>query len=209
LLVLGTTPGALVFVDAFSDVAGFEVAGFVENLDRERCRAPLGGLPVHWVDDIAPFAKTHLAACCLWTTFRDRYVEVVEGMGFEFPTLVHPTTYLSRQSTLGAGTSLGPSCTVAGYTQIGRHVQVNRAANIGHHTTIADYVSILPGVNLAGNCRIGSHTYLGIGATILDGIRVGSHSVIGGGAVVTKDVPDHVLAVGVPAKVVKEGVPGK
>jgi acetyltransferase-like isoleucine patch superfamily enzyme len=64
-------------------------------------------------------------------------------------------------------------------------------------------------VNIAGNCRIGAHTYVGIGATVIDGIKIGRHCVIGGGAVVTKDLPDRVLAVGVPAKIVKEGIEGK
>jgi acetyltransferase-like isoleucine patch superfamily enzyme len=48
-----------------------------------------------------------------------------------------------------------------------------------------------------------------MGAVVIDHITIGSHSVIGAGAVVTKDVPDHVLVVGVPARIVKEGIAGK
>jgi acetyltransferase-like isoleucine patch superfamily enzyme len=43
----------------------------------------------------------------------------------------------------------------------------------------------------------------------VDGIKVGAHSIIGAGSVVTKDVPNNVLVLGVPAKVVKEGIDGK
>jgi acetyltransferase-like isoleucine patch superfamily enzyme len=48
-----------------------------------------------------------------------------------------------------------------------------------------------------------------MGAIVIDHITIGSHSVIGAGAVVTTDVPDHVLVVGMPARVVKENIPGK
>ena len=209
LLILGTTPYALVFADAFSDVPQFEVVGFVENLDRQRCQQPHGGLPVHWIDDLAPLRETHGVICCLSTTHRDRFVQAVKVMGFAFATLIHPTATVSKKSTVGEGTSLNIGCIVAGFTCVGRYVQVNRGVTIGHHTVIEDYVTIQPGANIAGNCHLGPQTYLGIGATVVDGIRIGAHSVVGAGAVVAQDVPDRVLVVGVPAKVVKEGIDGK
>jgi acetyltransferase EpsM len=209
LLILGATPYALVFVDAFSDLPGFQVAGFVENLDRGRCGQKHGDWPIYWVDELELMRQTHSVICCLSTTHRDQYIQQVKNLGCQFATLIHPTATVSRKSTVGEGTSLNIGCIVAGFTRIGSYVQVNRGATIGHHTVIEDFVTIQPGVNLAGNCHIGSRTYIGIGATIVDGVTVGSRSVIGAGAVVTQDLPDRVLAVGVPAKIVKEGIDGK
>jgi acetyltransferase-like isoleucine patch superfamily enzyme len=48
-----------------------------------------------------------------------------------------------------------------------------------------------------------------MGALVLDHISIGSHSIVGAGAVVTKDVPDNVQVVGVPAKIVKQNIEGK
>ena len=70
-------------------------------------------------------------------------------------------------------------------------------------------MTIQPGANVAGACHIGQATYIGMGAIVIDHITVGSHSVVGAGAVVTKDVPDNVVVVGVPARVVKENIAGK
>jgi maltose O-acetyltransferase len=50
---------------------------------------------------------------------------------------------------------------------------------------------------------IGDNVWLGGGAIVLPGVSIGSNSVVGAGAVVTKDVPDHVVAVGNPARVVR------
>lgn len=46
--------------------------------------------------------------------------------------------------------------------------------------------------------------YIGTGAIILSGVAVGTESVVGAGAVVTHDVPDHVVVVGAPARVIKK-----
>ena len=53
-------------------------------------------------------------------------------------------------------------------------------------------------VVLKQNCRIGSHS------TILPGVSIGKNSIIGAHSLVNKDIPDNVVAFGVPAKVVRK-----
>ena len=52
--------------------------------------------------------------------------------------------------------------------------------------------------------RIGNDVWLGANVTVLPGVTIGNNVVIGAGAVVNKDIPDNSLAVGVPARVIKE-----
>ncbi|MBQ9598477.1 MAG: sugar O-acetyltransferase, partial [Clostridia bacterium] len=51
--------------------------------------------------------------------------------------------------------------------------------------------------------KIGSNVWIGAGSTILPGVTIGDNSVIGAGSVVTKDIPENVVAVGSPARVIK------
>ena len=51
---------------------------------------------------------------------------------------------------------------------------------------------------MKNNCKIGSHT------TVLPGIKIGKNSVIGAHSLVNRDIPDNVLAFGIPAKVVRK-----
>jgi sugar O-acyltransferase (sialic acid O-acetyltransferase NeuD family) len=209
LLILGTRLLAVELADLLSEIPGFRLVGFVENMEKARCDEKLEGLPVFWVDDIAEMASTHRAVCALATTHRSRFTKQAAELGFRFATLVHPSAKISSQSSVGEGSIISPGVIVASHTRLGRHVFVNRGALIGHHTEIGDHVSILPGANIAGVCRIGEATYVGMGAVVLDHMKVGSHSIVGAGAVVTKDVPDHVQVVGVPARIVKENITGK
>jgi acetyltransferase-like isoleucine patch superfamily enzyme len=55
----------------------------------------------------------------------------------------------------------------------------------------------------ASPVTLGKNVWIGSNATILPGVTIGDNSVIAAGAVVTKDVPENVVAAGVPAKVVK------
>ena len=51
---------------------------------------------------------------------------------------------------------------------------------------------------------IGEGSYIGINAVIVGNVKIGRHCVIGANSVVTKDVPDYCVAVGSPAKVIKQ-----
>jgi sugar O-acyltransferase (sialic acid O-acetyltransferase NeuD family) len=208
LLILGTRTFAEEVADLAGAIPGMQVAGFVENMDRERCRQPLEGLPVYWIDDVASLVGSHRAVCALSTTFRSRFVEQAAGLGLAFATLMHPTAIVSARSDVGEGSILNAACVVGSHSVLGPHVIVNRGALIGHHTTIGAFSSIQPGANVAGACSIGAAVYIGMGAIVLDHITIGPHAVVGAGAVVTRDVPAHTQVVGIPARVVKENVEG-
>ncbi|MDW6091964.1 serine O-acetyltransferase, partial [Vibrio rhizosphaerae] len=81
-------------------------------------------------------------------------------------------------------------------TTWGEHVTIGRNATIVHNVTIAGKNGAWP--------TIGDNVYLGSGCCILGGIRIGDNVVVGANAVVTKDVPDHAIVAGIPAKVVSE-----
>jgi sugar O-acyltransferase (sialic acid O-acetyltransferase NeuD family) len=209
ILILGTRAMAEEVWDLISDMPGFEVTAFVENMDQARCLETLEGLPILWIDDIAPYAATHKAVCALGTTHRSRFTDQATALGLGFATVVHPTARVSTHSPIGDGTIISAGVVVATRTEIGRHVFINRGALVGHHTRVGDYVSIMPGANVAGKCSIGEATYIGIGAIVIDGITIGAHSVVGAGSVVTKDVPANVQVVGVPAVIARENISGK
>lgn len=54
-----------------------------------------------------------------------------------------------------------------------------------------------------GEVTLKKHVIVGVGSTILPGVTIGIGSALGAYALASKDIPDHVIAVGVPAKVVK------
>ena len=61
-------------------------------------------------------------------------------------------------------------------------------------------------INPPRDIQIGNHVWLGQGVRVLKGVRIGDNSIIGSRAVVTGDIPAGVIAVGVPARVLRSGV---
>ena len=112
---------------------------------------------------------------------------------------------------------IGENCTInsfcfidaeKGGVEIGDNVLIG--PHVGIHGSNYNYESrenliINQGIVSRG-IRIEDDVWIGSHSTILDGVTIGKGAVIGAGAVVTKDIPPYSVAVGVPAKVIKERV---
>ena len=122
----------------------------------------------------------------------------------KFINVVHNGLDISKTSTIGIGALINSKVSIAAHTTIGDFVSINRHVSIGHHTVISDYCSINPGTNIAGNVTIGEGTTIGMGTNILHQVKIGKNTIIGAGSVVTKDIPDNVVAYGSPCKVIRD-----
>lgn len=137
---------------------------------------------------------------------------------------------------IGDDVIISRNCVIQGKTG---PVRIGNRADIGSNVVMASVSGITIGdaVLIAGNCYLGGGRYflthpdqpvmdqgcfsrgpvcigdgswLGAGAIVLDGVSIGKGCVVGAGSVVTRDLPDYSIAVGLPAEVVqvrKGGVP--
>jgi acetyltransferase-like isoleucine patch superfamily enzyme len=78
----------------------------------------------------------------------------------------------------------------------------------GGHAFDQAGVPILEQPRTSVGIALGENVWLGTGVKVLDGVRLGRDVVVGAGAVVTTDLPDGVIAAGVPARVVRSREPG-
>lgn len=61
----------------------------------------------------------------------------------------------------------------------------------------------IPDLEITKPITIGDECYIGNNVIILPGVNIGNHCIIGAGAIVSRDIPDNSVAVGVPARVIK------
>jgi sugar O-acyltransferase (sialic acid O-acetyltransferase NeuD family) len=134
---------------------------------------------------------------------RKRLVERARSTGLSFINAVSPLAHLSPYAKTGEGLMLFPHSFASADSFIGDHVIVNVAATISHDTKIGSHGTLNPGVHLAGNVTIGEGCYLGIGSSVIQGVAIGAWTTLGAGCVVIRDLPENVVAVGVPARIIR------
>lgn len=122
----------------------------------------------------------------------------------KFFTAIHPSAIIGSQVNIGAGTVVMPNAVINANSQIGQHVIINTGTIVEHDNLIDDYVHLSPNATLCGTVRVKPLTHIGAGATVIQGKMIGMQSMIGAGATVITDIPDQVVAVGTPAKVIKQ-----
>lgn len=118
-------------------------------------------------------------------------------------TAIHPLAVISKSTIIGEGTAIMAGVVINADTIIGKHCIINTSASVDHDCRICDFVHISPHAALCGGVTIGEETQVGTGAIVTPGKTIGSNTVIGAGAVVINDIPDNVVAVGNPARVIK------
>lgn len=135
---------------------------------------------------------------------RSRISANLDRRGFKAATLVHPSATRGRNVSVGAGTVITAGVRLTNTIVIGQHVVLNLNVTVSHDCIIKNFVTLSPGTHLPGNVTIEEGCDIGTNATVIPGTQIGAWSIIGAGACVTKDVPPRTLAVGVPAKVVRQ-----
>jgi acyl-[acyl carrier protein]--UDP-N-acetylglucosamine O-acyltransferase len=99
-------------------------------------------------------------------------------------------------------------CTIGDYVRFHSNVHIGKRSKIGNYIWIFPYVVLTndptpPSDGLLG-CTIKDYAIIATMSVILPGVTVGEHALIAAHACVSKDVPPHMVAAGVPAKVVAE-----
>lgn len=112
------------------------------------------------------------------------------------------SVFIGERSDIGCNTVISSASGI----QIGREVLIAANCYLGGAQYVSDRFDIPimdQGAFFKNSLHVGDGAWLGAGVTVLDGIYIGRGCIVGAGAVVTKDLPDNVIAAGIPAKVIK------
>lgn len=137
-------------------------------------------------------------------TFRRKIFERFKNQGFTFATLVHPSVIMASDVRLDEGVQVMAGAILQNGVHIGLNTLINTGAMIDHDGEIGAHSHIAPGVIFSGGVALGAENHIGTGACFAQGVKTGKNVTVGAGSVVLKDLPDHVIAFGVPARIQKD-----
>ena len=132
---------------------------------------------------------------------RVQYLQRLAAAGYELPVVIHPTAWLSPSAQFGNGTVVFAQAVIQAQAVIGSGAILNTSCSVDHDAQLGDGVHICPGARLAGEVQVGDRSWIGMGSSVIEQIHIGADVTVGAGAAVVRDLPDGVIAAGVPAKV--------
>lgn len=180
------------------------VLGFLEE-NSDRIGEKLLEKPINDLEYL--FKESNLltsqVVCAIGTTKRERLIADLERRGAKFTKAIHPSAIISIHSKIEKGSIIAPLTVINPLAMIGKHVIINYCSTVGHGSVIGDYSTISPGVRISGNVKLKEQVFIGNNASVNEGLSIGKGTIIGAGSVVTDDIPDLALVVGIPGKIKK------
>lgn len=137
-------------------------------------------------------------------SIRQKLYDKFIAIGGVYTSTISNTAYIGHYNNkIDVGTNIMLKVCITNGVTVGKGVIINQLSSIGHDVCIEDFVEICPNVAISGNCNIGYGSFIGTGAIILPKVIIGNNVTVGAGAVVSSDLPDNSVAVGIPAKIIK------
>jgi UDP-N-acetylbacillosamine N-acetyltransferase len=163
------------------------------------------GLPVlgdgEWLQHEAGMTQVAVALGVGDNFLRKKLAEKCISWGVELVTVIHPSASVSCSARLGRGTVVMAQAAINADAKIGEGAIVNTSAVVEHDVAIGNFANVSPNAALAGASRLGMLSHLAIGALTIPCVSIGTMTIVGAGSVVIRDIPDGVVAFGIPARV--------
>ncbi len=160
-------------------------------------------------DDIVNIIKGYSIECGVisigdnWVRYKVSEQIYSQVNNFKFVNAIHPSVIIGNDVSIGKGVVAMAGCIFNPKSDIGNFCFFATGAQIEHDCIIQDYASVSAGSITGGHVNVGKFSAVTLGVTIFDRVKIGENTVVGSGSLVTKDLPDNVLAYGNPCKIIR------
>ena len=191
--------------------AEHEVVGFLDD-DASRHGGDFLGLPVLGGSDALSAIRRDRGITAAIVAIGDNHVRArktaqLRDAGFALVRAIHPETMIDAPGAIGDGVIIEMGVAIHPGATIGAGTFLGGGSIISHHSSVGAFCLVAGGVVFGGHVSVGDFTLLGVGTAIQPHISIGRNVVTGVGSAVIGDLPDDVVAVGVPAKVIRQRQP--
>lgn len=195
VILIGAGGHAHACIDVIEQHGGYQIAGLV-GVPGEVHDHHLGYAVIGTDEDLPELAKTIPYALITLGQIRTpahriRLYEQVVALGFQLPTIVAPSAYVSHHAILGIGTIVMHGAIVNAGARVGKNCIINTRALLEHDATVADHCHISTGAIINGNTAIGSGCFVGSSSSIKEGASLGQNCLVGMGLSVRYNLPDN------------------
>jgi len=123
----------------------------------------------------------------------------------KFVTLVDSSSVLLDKDhiAIGRGSIIGANSTLTTDITLGEFTFINLNCTIGHNCKLGNFLTTAPGTKISGKVTCGERVYFGSNSVAIENIYIVGDVIIGAGSVVTKNILESGVYVGIPARKIK------
>lgn len=159
---------------------------------------------MHMEHAISKYTNDYLEFCVALgePSSKKKVFDLLEKQGYKFANVISPEATISPYAVLGVGliikkaALISPEAIIGNNTTLQAFVAVGHGAVIGKHCQIATH-SVIGGETVVGDC-----VYIGLNCPVKEKVILGSNSVVSAGAAVLRDIPENVIVMGNPARII-------
>lgn len=212
MLVIGAKGFAMEVLEVLHQLNQLENLVFYDDVNKDAPEKLFGQFPIlKTVREVSNYFKTTDNQFTIGIgnpILRKRLFDRFTDLGGKLTSTISPLATIGNYGNhIEHGCNIMTGTVMTADILIKKGTLINLNCTIGHDSVLGEFVELSPGVHISGNCTIGDYSVFGTNATILPKLTIGKNVIIGAGSVVTKDIPDNCLVVGVPAKIIKELTP--
>ena len=197
LILIGAGGHATSCIDVIEQNGQFQVVGLIglPNELNTKCLA----YPVIATDDglsdlRASYSYTLITAGQIAEPdTRIRLYRIANDLGFELPSIVAPSAYVSEHACLGNGTIVMHGAIINAGVSIGDNCIVNSRVLIEHGAYVSDHCHISTNAIINGNSFIGDGTFIGSGCVVNNNLKIGKNCIIPSGSIIRKNISDNIF----------------
>jgi sugar O-acyltransferase (sialic acid O-acetyltransferase NeuD family) len=177
----------------------FEIKGFLD--DKANALEGVGGYPpILGPVEAYVIQPDDVFVCALGDTrYKKHYVELVQGKGGVFHTLIHPSSIVSPNASLCQGSIILANVCVSCEVRIGEFVTLQPFCLIGHDAQIGAFAHLNAYAFMGGYAQLEEGVTLHTGAKVLPHKKVSAWATVGAGSVVLRHVKPGATVFGMPA----------
>ena len=214
IVIFGASSHGSVVLDCLEKEGKYRVVGFIDSY-KPKGSCQNGYQILGSEDDLPYLCDAHNISGGIVAigdnTIRKNVVDTIQRIvpEFTFVSTVHPSALLGKDVRIGKGVAILTGVIINTNSKVGDFCILNTNSVLEHDGLMEAYSSLAPGVYTGGQFRLGKFSAIGLRTNIIDNITIEEHTVIGAGSLVLKNIGDHLVAYGAPAKVIRVRAKGE